>query len=54
MTGVVAAAALAYAPRANRTAVQAVGLAGLVLVLAAAYAVKISTVPEGLLVPLGG
>nr|WP_269329908.1 rhomboid family intramembrane serine protease [Kineosporia babensis] len=54
VAGVAAAGVLAYAPRANRTAVQAAGLVGLVVLLAAAYAIKISLVPEGLLIPLGG
>ncbi|GAA3608989.1 rhomboid family intramembrane serine protease [Kineosporia mesophila] len=49
VTGVVTAAVLAYAPRANRTAVQAGGVVAVVVVLAAAYAIKISMVPEGLL-----
>ncbi len=54
VAGIAAAAVLAYAPRANRALVQGLGLAGLVVLLAAAYAVRISTVPDGLLVPLGG
>ncbi|MDP9826321.1 rhomboid family intramembrane serine protease [Kineosporia succinea] len=52
VTGVVVAAALAYAPRANRTAVQTAGIVGVLVLLAAAYAIKISMVPEGLLISL--
>jgi membrane associated rhomboid family serine protease len=50
VTGVVTAAALAYAPRNNRTTVQVAGVAGVIVLLAAAYAIKLSTVPEFLLI----
>ncbi|MBT0771204.1 rhomboid family intramembrane serine protease [Kineosporia sp. J2-2] len=47
VTGVLTAAVLAYAPRTNRTALQVTGIALVVLLLAAAYAIKLSTVPSG-------
>ncbi len=49
VTGVVTAAVLAYAPRVNRTAVQAAGIAGVVVLLGAAYVIKLSTVADFLL-----
>jgi membrane associated rhomboid family serine protease len=47
ITGVVAGAALVYAPSDRRTQVQAAGLAGVVVLIALLAAVKIATVPAG-------
>jgi membrane associated rhomboid family serine protease len=46
VTGLAASAVLVYAPRANRTAVQAAGLAGLVVVLCLVFAAKVASVPS--------
>jgi membrane associated rhomboid family serine protease len=49
VTGVITGAVLAYAPRANRTTIQWAGIAAVVVLLGAAYAVKLSTVSDFLL-----
>jgi membrane associated rhomboid family serine protease len=49
ITGLLASAALAYAPKANRTRIQAAGVAAVVVLLGVVYAVKIASVPAGLL-----
>jgi membrane associated rhomboid family serine protease len=49
VTGLLASAVLAYAPRTNRTQLQAAGLVAVVVLLGLAFAVKVATVPSGLL-----
>lgn len=46
LTGALAAAVLAYAPRARRSVVQGFGLAGLFLVLLMVALIKLATVPD--------
>jgi membrane associated rhomboid family serine protease len=46
VTGLAATAVLVYAPRGNRTAVQAAGLAGLVVVLGLVFVAKVASVPS--------
>jgi membrane associated rhomboid family serine protease len=47
VTGLLATAALAYAPRANRTAVQAGSLAAVLVLLGVLFALKVSSLPSG-------
>jgi membrane associated rhomboid family serine protease len=49
VTGLVASAVLAYAPKANRTQVQIAGLAAVAVLIAVAFAIKVATVPAGFL-----
>jgi membrane associated rhomboid family serine protease len=50
VTGVIAAAVLVYAPRPNRARLQFAGLAAVTVLIALAFAVKLASVPAGLLV----
>lgn len=50
ITGTITAAVLAYAPRERRTVIQVAGTAAVVVVLALAYLVKLTTVSDFLLV----
>ena len=49
VTGLLASAALAYAPKTNRTQIQAAGLTAVVVLLGLVYAVKVASVPAGFL-----
>ncbi len=49
VTGVLAAGVLVYAPKTNRTTIQAAGLAAVAVLLGLLYIVKIMGVPEGAL-----
>ena len=49
ITGAAAGAVLVYAPRANRTVLQFAGLAAVVVLIGVVFAVKVATVPAGLL-----
>jgi membrane associated rhomboid family serine protease len=47
VTGLVTSAVLVYAPKANRTQVQIVGLAAIVVLICLVFAVKVASVPTG-------
>jgi membrane associated rhomboid family serine protease len=50
VTGLAAAAVLVYAPKTNRTALQAAGLVGIVVLLGLVFAVKVASVPSNFFV----
>jgi membrane associated rhomboid family serine protease len=52
LTGAATAAVLAYAPKANRNAVQAVGVGAIVVVLGLLYVAKLVTAPDGVFLPV--
>ena len=49
VTGLLTAGVLVYAPKANRTQMQVAGLAAVVVLITLVFAVKVATVPAGLL-----